>query len=128
LAGPAGVPGKINNNFSYVLLPSGQNITISDSETHTNIQVDNTNFQPNILLPHSVVIGAGTVISISVHDWSASSNVILVGPQAGDQLLVPAEGHANPIGVVSPGTFWTLNYSCEVISDGAGHWYFLSNN
>ncbi len=118
----------INNGFSYVLLASAQNITISDSETHTNIQVDNDTFQPNILLPHSTVVGAGTVLSISVHDWSATSNIILVGPQAGDQLLVPAEGHINPIGVVTPGTFWSLNYSCEVLSDGAGHWYFLSNN
>jgi hypothetical protein len=131
VAGPAGATGptgRILNSFSYVLLPSAQDITISDSEAHTNIQVDNTNFQPNILLPHSATIGAGTVLSISVHDWSATSNVILVGPQSGDQLLLPAEGHINPIGVISPGTFWTLNYSCEVISDGNGHWYFLSNN
>ncbi|MBS1859754.1 MAG: collagen-like protein [Acidobacteria bacterium] len=127
-AGPAGAAGRINNNFTYVLLASAQNVTIADNETHTNIQVDNTNFQPNILLPHSATIGAGTVLSISGQNWSASSNVILVGPQAGDQLLLPAEGHLVPIGVINPGTFWTLNYSCEVISDGHGHWYFLSNN
>ena len=130
-AGPAGAtgpPGRINNNFTYALLGSGQNITIADNETRTNLQVDNVNFQPNILLPHSSTIGAGVVISISVHEWSAGANVILVGPQAGDQLLVPAEGHNSPSGVVTSGNFWTLNYSCEVLSDGHGHWYFLSNN
>ena len=127
-AGGTGPPGRINNNFTYALLGSGQNITIADDETRTNLQVDNVNFQPNILLPHSSTIGAGVVISISVHEWSAGANVILVGPQTGDQLLVPAEGHNNPTGVVTPGNFWTLNYSCEVLSDGHGHWYFLSNN
>jgi hypothetical protein len=127
-AGAAGPPGRINNNFTYALLPSAQNITIADNETRTNLQVDNVNFQPNILLPHSATIGAGVVISISVHEWSASANVIMVGPQAGDQLLVPAEGHGNPTGVVGSGNFWSLNYSCEVLSDGHGHWYFLSNN
>jgi hypothetical protein len=127
-AGTAGPPGRINNNFTYALLPSALNITIADNETRTNLQVDNVNFQPNILLPHSATIGAGVVISISVHEWSAGSNIILVGPQTGDQLLVPAEGHTSPTGVVTPGNFWSLNYSCEVLSDGHGHWYFLSNN
>jgi Collagen triple helix repeat (20 copies) len=127
-AGATGPPGRINNNFTYGLLPSAQNITIADNETRTNLQVDNVTFQPNILLPHSATIGAGVVISISVHEWSASSNIILVGPQTGDQLLVPAEGHTSPTGVVTPGNFWSLNYSCEVLSDGHGHWYFLSNN
>ena len=127
-AGATGPPGRINNNFTYLLLPSALNITIADNETHTNLQVDNVTFQPNILLPHSATIGAGVVISISVHEWSAGSNIILVGPQTGDQLLVPAEGHTSPTGVVTPGNFWSLNYSCEVLSDGHGHWYFLSNN
>jgi hypothetical protein len=127
-AGATGPPGRINNNFTYALLPSALNITIADNETRTNLQVDNVTFQPNILLPHSATIGAGVVISISVHEWSAGANVILVGPQTGDQLLVPAEGHTNPTGVVTPGSFWSLNYSCEVLSDGHGHWYFLSNN
>jgi len=91
--------------------------------------VDNTIFSPNILLPHSTVIGAGTVISISVQNWAADANIIAVGPQSGDELLAPGEGqNANPSGVVTPGTFWTLIYSCEVLSDGHGHWYFLSNN
>lgn len=127
--GPTGPAGRINNNFSYALLASAANITIPDTETTTNIQVDNTNFQPNILLPHSTTIGAGTVISISVQNWAADANTIAVGPQSGDELLAPAEGQsANPSGVVTPGTFWTLNYSCEVLSDGHGHWYFLSNN
>jgi len=127
LAGPAGPAGTINNNFSYEYL-SGANITIADSDTHTNIQVNNTDFQPNILLPHSATVGAGTVISIAVQNWAGDSNLILVGPQAPDQLLLPAEGHITPIGVVNVGNFWTLNYSCEVLSDGHGHWYFLSNN
>ena len=130
-AGPAGATGpagRINNNFTYALLASAQNITIADNETRTNLQVDNVNFQPNILLPHSTTIGAGVVISISVHEWSAGANIILVGPQTGDQLLLPAEGHINPTGVITPGNFWSLNYSCEVLSDGHGHWYFLSNN
>jgi hypothetical protein len=126
-AGATGPAGRINNNFSYVLL-TGASITIPDTETISNIQVDNTDFAPNILLPHSATIGAGAVISISVQNWAGDSNTIAVGPQTGDQLLVPAEGHIVPIGVVSPGTFWTLNYSCEVLSDGHGHWYFLSNN
>ncbi len=127
-AGPTGPAGRINNSFTYAFLTSAQNITIADNETRTNLQVDNVNFQPNILLPHSATIGAGVVISISVHEWSAGANVILVGPQTGDQLLVPAEGHNSPTGVVTAGNFWTLNYSCEVLSDGHGHWYFLSNN
>jgi hypothetical protein len=127
-AGATGPAGRINNSFTYALLASAQNITIADNETRTNLQVDNVNFQPNILLPHSATIGAGVVISISVHEWSAGANVILVGPQTGDQILLPAEGHTNPSGVVTPGNFWTLNYSCEVLSDGHGHWYFLSNN
>ena len=128
-SGATGPAGRINNGFSYVLLPGAANITIPDNETVSNIQVDNTDFTPNILLPHSAIIGAGTVISISVHEWSASANTIAVGPQSGDQLLVPAEGqNATPSGVVTPGTFWQLNYSCEVLSDGHGHWYFLSNN
>jgi hypothetical protein len=117
----------ITNNFSYVLL-SGANITIPDGETVTNIQVDNTDFTPNILLPHSRAIGAGTVISISVHEWSASSNLIYIGPQTGDQILIPSEGGFSPSGVVVPGVFWQLNYSCEVLSDGNGHWYTLSVN
>jgi hypothetical protein len=127
-AGPAGPAGRINSSFSYILLPSAQNITISDAETHTNIQVDNTNFQPNILLPHSSVIGAGTVLFIGVHEWSASANVILVGPQSGDQILIPAEGQISPSGVIAPGNFWTLNYSCEALSDGHGHWYLIGVN
>ena len=127
-AKPPPAKGRINNNFSYVLLAGAQNITIADNETRTNLQVDNVNFQPNILLPHSATIGAGVVISISVHEWSAGANVILVGTQTGDQLLLPAEEHINPTGVITPGTFWSLNYSCEVLSDGHGHWYFLSNN
>jgi hypothetical protein len=131
-AGPTGVTGpagRINNNFTYALLASAANITIPDNETTTNIQVDNTIFSPNILLPHSTVIGAGTVISISVQNWAADANIIAVGPQSGDELLAPGEGqNANPSGVVTPGTFWTLIYSCEVLSDGHGHWYFLSNN
>jgi hypothetical protein len=117
----------IHNIFSYLLL-TGANITIPDNEAVTNIQVDNTSVQPNILLPHSTTIGAGTVISISVHEWSASANVILVGPQSGDELLIPSEGQNSPSGVVTAGTFWTLNYSCEVLSDGHGHWYALSIN
>ncbi len=125
--GANGPPGVINNSFSYVLL-TGANITVPDTETVTNVQVDNTDFQPNILLPHSATIGAGTVISIGVHEWSASANVILVGPQSGDELLVPSEGQFSPSGVVTAGTFWTLNYSCEVLSDGHGHWYALSIN
>jgi hypothetical protein len=128
VAGPRGPQGLINNNFSYFLFPGAATITISDTETHHNLQVDNDTFQPNVLLPHSTVIGAGTVLSIGGHDWSAQANTLAVGPQAGDTLLVPAEGHIAPIGVVSPGTFWTINYSCEVLSDGNGHWYFLSNN
>jgi hypothetical protein len=70
------------------------------------------------------------VISISVQNWSARrQHTIAVGPQSGDQLLVPAEGqNANPSGVVAPAPSGTLNYSCEVLSDGHGHWYFLSNN
>ena len=127
-AGPTGPPGRINNTFSYVLLPSALNITISDTETHTNIQVDNVNFQPNILLPHSTTIGAGTVLFIGVHEWSASANTILVGPQAGDQILIPSEGQINPSGVITPGNFWTLNYSCEALSDGHGHWYLIGVN
>jgi hypothetical protein len=127
-AGATGPVGLIDNGFTYAYLP-GAAITIPDTETATNIQVDNTDFTPNILLPHSAAIGAGTVISISVQNWSASANNIFVGPQSGDQLLVPAEGQsANPSGVVAAGTFWNLNYSCEVLSDGTGHWYFLSNN
>jgi hypothetical protein len=127
-AGATGPAGRINNGFSYAFLPGAASITIPDTETTSNIQVDNTDFAPNILLPHSANIGAGTVISISVQNWAGDSNTIAVGPQAGDQLLVPAEGQASPSGVVTPGTFWTLNYSCEVLSDGHGHWYFLSNN
>jgi hypothetical protein len=128
-AGATGAAGRIDNNFTYALLLSAASITIPDTETITNIQVDNTNFQPNILLPHSAVIGAGTVISISVRNWAGDANTIAVGPQSGDELLVPAEGQsANPNGVVTPGTFWMLDYSCEVLSDGHGHWYFLSNN
>lgn len=127
-AGPAGARGLINNNFSYSLLASAQNVTISDSEAHTNLQVDNTNFQPNVLLPHSTAIGAGTVLSIGGQNWGATANVFLLGPQSGDTLLLPAEGHFNPIGIINAGSYWTVNYSCEVISDGAGHWYFLSNN
>src|SRR5262249_9638348 len=109
-------------------LLTGSTITLLDTETRTNIQVDNTSVQPKIFLPHSATIGAGVVISISVHDWSASANVIEVGPQTGDTLLLPAESHISPIGVISPGQTWVLNYSAELISDGAGHWYFLSNN
>jgi hypothetical protein len=30
--------------------------------------------------------------------------------------------------VIGAGSFWALNYSCEVLSDGSGHWYFLSND
>jgi hypothetical protein len=128
-AGATGPAGRINDGFTYAFLPGAAAITLPDSEATTNIQVNNTTFAPNILLPHSATIGAGAVISISVQDWSASANTIAVGPQSGDQLLVPAEGQsASPSGVVNSGTFWTLNYSCEVLSDGHGHWYFLSNN
>jgi hypothetical protein len=122
--GPAGV---INNNFSYASL-AGALITLPDDEATSNIQVDNTDYNPNILLPHSSAIGAGTVISISVQNWSASANGINVGPQTGDTLLLPAESHISPIGVIGAGEFWALNYSCEVLSDGNGHWYFLSND
>jgi Collagen triple helix repeat (20 copies) len=128
LAGPAGARGLINNDFSYVLLASAQNVTISDTETHTNLQVDNTNYQPNVLLPHSATIGAGTVLSISGQNWSASANVFLLGPQPGDTLLLPSVGHFGGNGVVGSGSYWTFNYSTEVISDGAGHWYALSVN
>jgi len=109
-------------------LLTGATITLSDSITTTNIQVDNTDFNPDILLPHSATVGAGTVIAISVQNWSPNANGINVGPKSPDTLLLPAEGHIDPIGVIGSGSFWALNYQCEVLSDGHGNWYLLNNN
>jgi hypothetical protein len=125
--GATGPAGKITDSFSYTYL-TGATITIPDTETSTNIQVDNTDFNPNILLPHSATVGAGTVIFIGVQNWAYDANGINVGPQSPDVLLLPAESHINPVGVIEPGSFWALNYTCEVLSDGHGHWYFLNND
>ena len=128
-AGPTGATGpagKITDSFTYTYL-TGATITLPDTEAVTNIQVNNTDFSPNIVLPLSTAVGAGTVIAISVQNWSPNASGINVGPQGTDVLLLPAESHINPIGVINSGSFWSLNYQCEVLSDGHGHWYFLNN-
>jgi hypothetical protein len=125
----------ITGSFSYALLPGTGNITIPDSETSSNLQVNNTPSAPQILLPHSTVVGAGVVLAIHAQDWDINANVIYIGPQAGDQILYPSLGGVQDSqsippttnGTITPGQFKELDFGGEVISDGHGHWYLLGN-
>jgi hypothetical protein len=130
-AGPTGPQGVINNSLTletYCLSPTCPNdgngypaFTISSSDTHNTIMVDNPESPGNtdITLPLSSAAGAGYMISINVLRWGADDGGLTVYTAGSDTFPQLASGS---------NTSQEFNYQGQLITDGAGHWYMVINN
>jgi hypothetical protein len=123
--GPTGPAGALTNAFSVSLNNATSNSSdtvIADSDTtHQNLTFVNSFPATNnvIRLPHATT--AGTVIDISITNYSTNAGSFLLKPQGTDVIFV-ANSSFN-----STSSGLLVEYTAEFVSDGNHHWYVVVN-